>query len=287
MLKNNKILILCHPRSRSSYACNIISCYQRNKHGYRRELPWELLSGYPQPVIERYLTKLQKLKLKEEDQKRVNEDIEFFSKRRQYTSMFKELANDDKTFVLKYFPGGYDILNVDIMKELRSEKSSYVKIITLYRRNLLKTAMSELKTYILRMSMVPPNTTPLNVDFTRPSIQECKSVFSNVIKNYVKFFIKFYTWNMYNLIDGVYEYDDFIDNDIENTSMLTCDFRIKYEIDLMSGQFSTPNEYTNAAYNDRPELIGILEKTLKSYNLSYDTEYNLKNLLPFHSKKNE
>lgn len=286
MLKNNKILILCHPRSRSSYACNIISSYQKNKHGYRRELPWELLNG-KQIEIEKYLTKLQKLKLKEEDQKRVNEDIEFFSKRWQYAPMFRELANDDKPFVLKYFPGAYDILNVDVMKELRSEKSSYVKIITLYRRNLLKTAMSELKTYILRMSMAPPNTAPLNVDFTKPSMQECKSVFSNVIKNYVKFFIKFYTWNMYNLIDGVYEYDDFIDNDIENTSMLTCDFHIKYEIDLMSGRFSTPNEYTNAAYNDRPELISILNKILKSYNLSYDTEYNLKNLLPFHSKKNE
>ena len=117
MLKNNKILILCHPRSRSSYACNIISSYQKNKHGYLRELPWELLNG-KQIEIEKYLTKLQKLKLKEEDQKRVNEDIEFFSKRWQYASMFRELANDDKPFVLKYFPGAYNILNVDVMKEL-------------------------------------------------------------------------------------------------------------------------------------------------------------------------
>ena len=278
----------------SSYACNIIASYQKNKHGYRRELPWELLNG-KQFEIEKYLTQLQKFKLNKEDQKRVNEDIEFFSEsvrriRWQYASMFTELANDDKTFVLKYFPGAYDILNVDIMKELRSEKSSYVKIITLYRRNLLKTAMSELKTYILRISMAPPNTASLHVDFTRPSVQECERIFSNVIKNYVKFFIKFYTWNMYNLIDGVYEYDDFTDDDVENISMLTGDKKyshIKYKIDLVSGRFSTPNEYINAAYNDRPELISILEKILKSYNLSYDTEYNLKNLLPFHSKKNE
>ena len=108
MLKNNKILILCHPRSRSSYACNIISSYQKNKHGYRRELPWELLNG-KQIEIEKYLTKLQKLKLKEEDQKRVNEDIEFFSKRWQYASMFRELANDDKPLVLKSYPGAYAI----------------------------------------------------------------------------------------------------------------------------------------------------------------------------------
>ena len=82
--------------------------------------------------------------------------------------------------------------------------------------------------------MVPPNTASLHVDFTRPSIQECENIFSNVIKNYIKFFIKFYTWNMYNLIDGVYEYDDFTNDDVENTSMLTRDKKyshIKYKID--------------------------------------------------------